>query len=97
MYGNEHTARCPQSSLYDSAQTTTVPIPTLKTLKKGNGVKLLSLLAILAFGEAPAAPRLVEEPPPDLSAYVYLHVTRNEVSPAAMPLSCPGRFQAVRS
>ena len=63
-------------------------------VQKGNGMKLLYLLSILVSGWMPAASGEAQ-PGADLSAYVYLHVTRSEAPLPAQ--SCPGRVRLIRS
>jgi hypothetical protein len=60
-------------------------------------LSLLAVLALLAFGNAPAATNSDRAaiPVSDVAAYVYLHLTRNGEAPVAT--SCPGKIQAVRS
>lgn len=62
---------------------------------KGNVMKLLFMLPLMALGWMPAASG-DEGAAPDYSEYVYLHVTRGEAAARASN-SCRGRLQAVRS
>ena len=57
-------------------------------------MKVMYLLSILVSGWMPAASGEAQ-PGAELSAYVYLHVTRGEATPPAQ--SCPGRVRLIRS
>lgn len=57
-------------------------------------MELWHLLMVLALGWHPAASGN-EAPAPDLSEYVYLHVTRGEAAPPA--LSCRAKVQPIRN
>ena len=63
--------------------------------RKGNMMKGLYLLSLLALGWFPIA-LANDGPAPDYSEYVYLHVTRGEAA-ARVSNSCRGRQQSVRS
>ncbi len=63
-------------------------------MEKKHGAKLLYLLPILGFSWFAAAPAN-QGTAPDLSEYVYLHMTRGEAAPPAS--SCRAKAEDKRN
>jgi hypothetical protein len=66
---------------------------------QGITVKILWLYGLLSLSSVSAAPDGAGKPPPDLSEYVYLHETRNQISPvhfAALTNMCRGTADPAR-